>query len=210
MKRSPGISAAWRSIRTWPGCTATSPVPWPSWTTTPMRFAVMRRRCGLDPDNPEAHTGLARIWHEQGRYEEAQERYRLVLRLKRDFAPALAGLGQVRAELGDFAEAEQYLRQALRRDGRLAGAWQQLATHLRAKLSEADVAAMNALLAGGSLSREQARRLALRPRPGTRRSRGLRESGRKPRACQRHRRGRMAQARPGVSADGARSILWIA
>jgi|SRR5579864_5714675 len=106
----------------------------------------------LDPDSPEAHTGLARTWHEQGRYEEAQERYRLVLRLKRDFAPALAGLGQVRAELGDFAEAEQYLRQALRRDGRLAGAWQQLATHLRAKLSEADVAAMNALLAGGSLS----------------------------------------------------------
>jgi tetratricopeptide (TPR) repeat protein len=109
----------------------------------------------LDPNCLEAHTGLARIWHEQGRYEEAQERYRLVLRLKRDFAPALAGLGQVRAELGDFTEAEQYLRHALRRDGRLAGAWQQLATHLRAKVSDADVAAMEALLDDGSLSADR-------------------------------------------------------
>jgi tetratricopeptide (TPR) repeat protein len=106
---------------------------------------------GLDPNYLEAHTGLAGIWHEQGRYEEAQERYRLVLRLKRDFAPALAGLGQVRAELGDFAEAERHLRQAIRRDGRLAGAWYHLATHRRAQVSEADVAAMKALLAGGSL-----------------------------------------------------------
>jgi tetratricopeptide (TPR) repeat protein len=110
------------------------------------------RALGLDPNYLEAHTGLAGILHEQGRYGEAQERYHLVLRLKPDFAPALAGLGQLRAELGDFTAAEQYLRQALRRDGRLASAWQQLAIHRRAQLSDADVAAMRALLAAGGLS----------------------------------------------------------
>ena len=52
------------------------------------------------------------------RYEEAQERYRLVLRLKPDFAPALGNLGQVRAELGDFAEAERCFQRVLYLDPR--------------------------------------------------------------------------------------------
>ena len=93
----------------------------------------------------------------QGRYEEnAQEHYHLVLRLKRNFAPALAGLGQVRAELGDFAEAEQYLRPAgysPRQGAWPAAVGHQVATHLTAhKVSDADMTAMQALLAGGGLS----------------------------------------------------------
>jgi tetratricopeptide (TPR) repeat protein len=106
----------------------------------------------LDPNYAEAHTGLAWVWHEQGRYVDAQERYRHVLRLKPDFAPALCNLGQVRAELGDFAESEQYLRRALGRDPRLAGAWNQLATHLRAKLPDEDLTAMRTLLEEGGLN----------------------------------------------------------
>jgi tetratricopeptide (TPR) repeat protein len=106
----------------------------------------------LDPNYAEAHTGLGWVWHEQGRYVDAQERYRQVLQLKPDFAPALCNLGQVRAELGDFAEAEQYLRRALGRNPRLAGAWSQLATHLRAKLPGEDLAAMRTLIEEGGLN----------------------------------------------------------
>jgi tetratricopeptide (TPR) repeat protein len=100
----------------------------------------------LDPNYAEAHTGLGWIWHEQGRYEDAQERYRLAIRLKPHFAPALCHLGQVREELGDFAEGERWFREALRHDSRLAGAWSQLATLLRGKLSNDDLAAMRELL----------------------------------------------------------------
>jgi len=106
----------------------------------------------LDPNYPDAHTGLGWVWHEQGRYEDAQERYRQVLQRQPDFAPALCNLGQVRAELGDFTGAEQYLRRALDRDPRLAGAWNQLATHLRAKLPGEDLAAMRMLLKDGDLN----------------------------------------------------------
>jgi tetratricopeptide (TPR) repeat protein len=100
----------------------------------------------LDPNYPEAHTGLGWVWHEQGRYEDAQERYRLALRLKPGFASATCNLGQVREELGDFQEAESYFREALAHDGRLAGAWSQLATLLRGKLADEDLAAMRQLL----------------------------------------------------------------
>jgi tetratricopeptide (TPR) repeat protein len=101
----------------------------------------------LEPDYAEAHNGLGWVWHEQGRYEPAQERYRTALRLKPDLAMAHCNLGTVREELSDFEEAQRCFREALTHDPRHAGAWSQLATLLRGKLPEADLAAMRQLLA---------------------------------------------------------------
>jgi hypothetical protein len=65
----------------------------------------------------------------------------------------------VREELGDFPDAERCWRTALRLDARLAGAFAALATMLRAKLPDDDLAAMRQLLADPDL--HQGRRCAL-------------------------------------------------
>ncbi len=113
------------------------------------RYEVALR---LDPNYAEAHNGLGWVWHDQGRYEDAQERYRTALRLKPELAAAHCNLGTVREELSDFADAERCFREALLHDPRHAGAWSQLATMLRGKLAEADLAAMRRLLADPDLT----------------------------------------------------------
>jgi tetratricopeptide (TPR) repeat protein len=122
-------------------------------------IACYQTAIGLDPSSAEAHNGLGWVLHEQGRYEAAQERYRTALRLKPDFAPAHANLGAVREELNDFAEAEHCFREALRHDPGQAGAWSQLASLLRGRLPDADLAAMRRLLADPDLT--DAKRAAL-------------------------------------------------
>jgi tetratricopeptide (TPR) repeat protein len=106
---------------------------------------------GLDPKYPEAHIGLGWVWQLQGRYADAEERFRHALSLKPDYAPAHCNLGIVREELNDFADAERSFRQALRHDTRQAAAWYQLATLLRGKLPEEDLAAMRRLVADPDL-----------------------------------------------------------
>jgi tetratricopeptide (TPR) repeat protein len=106
----------------------------------------------LDPQYAEAHNGLGWVLHEQGRYEEAEGRYRDALRLKPDLAAAHCNLGTLREELSDFAAAESCFREALRHDPRQAGAWSQLATMLRGRLPEDDLAALRRLLADPDLT----------------------------------------------------------
>jgi tetratricopeptide (TPR) repeat protein len=113
----------------------------------------------LEPAYAVAHNGLGWVRHEQGRYDEAQQRYRTALGLKADLAAAHCNLGTVREELSDFAEAERCFREALRHDPRHSGAWSQLATLLRGKLPEDDLAALRRLLDDPDLS--AARRAAL-------------------------------------------------
>src|SRR5262249_57765963 len=59
--------------------------------------------------------------------------------------------GTVSEELGDFKDAENCWRSALRYDGRLAGAYSALATLLRGKLPDDDLVAMRQLLADPDL-----------------------------------------------------------
>jgi len=66
----------------------------------------------------------------------------------------------VREELGDFQDAERCWREALRHDPGLAGAYSALATLLRGKLPDDDLAAMQKLLADPDL--HDGRRCALR------------------------------------------------
>jgi tetratricopeptide (TPR) repeat protein len=113
------------------------------------RYQVALR---LDPNCAEAHNGLGWVLHEQGRYGEAQERYQTALRLKPELAVVHCNLGTVREELSDFEGAERSFREALRHDPRHAGAWAQLATMLRARLPQDDLAVLCRLLADPDLS----------------------------------------------------------
>jgi tetratricopeptide (TPR) repeat protein len=101
---------------------------------------------GFDPAHAESHNGLGWVRHEQGHYEEAMRHYREALRLDPLLAAAHCNLGTLLEELSDFPAAERCFREALRHDARQAGALAQLATMLRAKLPEADLAAMRRLL----------------------------------------------------------------
>jgi tetratricopeptide (TPR) repeat protein len=113
----------------------------------------------LDPTYAEAHCGLGGLRHELGDLEQAQEHYRQALHCKPDLPAAHAALGQVREELGDLAEAESCWRTALRHDPRHTGAHAQLATMLRHKLPDEDLAALCQLRSDPDLS--DARRSAL-------------------------------------------------
>jgi tetratricopeptide (TPR) repeat protein len=113
----------------------------------------------LDPAYAEAYCGLGGVRHEQGFLEQAQAHYREALQCDPGLPAAHAALGRAREELGDFAEAECCWRTALRHDPRHAGASAQLATLLRDKLPDDDLAALCQLLADPDLP--DARRSAL-------------------------------------------------
>jgi tetratricopeptide (TPR) repeat protein len=101
----------------------------------------------LEPDCAEAHNGLGFVLHEQGQYEAAVKEYREVIRLRPEFAPGHTNLGNILEELGSFDEARDCFRAALRCDPDHAPAYGLLATTLRGKLPEEDLAAMCRLLA---------------------------------------------------------------
>ncbi len=106
----------------------------------------------LDPSLAEAHRGAGWVRHEQGHFPEAEAHYRQALRLQPDLAAGHVGLGVVREQQGDAREAERCWREALRHAPRHALARAHLATLLRDRLPEEDVAALNGLLADPSLS----------------------------------------------------------
>jgi tetratricopeptide (TPR) repeat protein len=118
-----------------------------------------RRALHLDPAYAEAHCGLGSLRHEQGSFAEAEAHYREALRCNPDLPAAHVALGRVREELGDTAEAERCWRTALLHDPRHAGAAAQLATLLRDRLPDEDLAALRNLLADPDLP--EARRSAL-------------------------------------------------
>jgi tetratricopeptide (TPR) repeat protein len=120
------------------------------------RYRVALR---LDPAYAEAHCGLGGVRHEQGHVEQAQAHYREALQCDPGLPAAHAALGRAREELGDLAAAESCWRAALRHDPRHAGAHAQLATLLRHKLPDDDLAALCKLLADPDLP--DARRSAL-------------------------------------------------
>ena len=70
--------------------------------------------CELLPQRPAQDYDLGNLLIIQGRIDEAAEYYSRALALQRDFAPALNGLGQIRANQQKTGEADAYFRQALR------------------------------------------------------------------------------------------------
>jgi tetratricopeptide (TPR) repeat protein len=106
----------------------------------------------LAPDRASAHSGLGWALHEEGRSAEAARHYREALRLKPDFAAARMSLGGLHEENGDLADAESAFREALALQPTFALPHGRLATLLRGKLSEADLAALEGRLADPHLA----------------------------------------------------------
>jgi Flp pilus assembly protein TadD len=117
-----------------------------------------RHALQLDSNFAEAHNGLGHVLHEQGQFQEAVVHYREVMRLFPNHAQVRCNLGTISEELGKLDEARTYFREAVQLDPDHAGAYGQLATMLRDKLPEEDLAAMQRLLSqpGQSMGRRSA------------------------------------------------------
>jgi tetratricopeptide (TPR) repeat protein len=106
------------------------------------------RVLALAPPRPAlAHNGLGWALQEEGRLDEARAQYRAALRLEPGLAPARLHLGGIHEQVGAMAEAEVAFRDVLRIQPHLPAAHARLATLLRDKLPEPDLAALEALLA---------------------------------------------------------------
>ncbi len=71
----------------------------------------------INPKDPFSHLNLAADLHEHGRLQEAIEQYKAVLDLTSDshlVVKTLIDLGAAYHQLGDYASAEKYYREALR------------------------------------------------------------------------------------------------
>jgi tetratricopeptide (TPR) repeat protein len=118
-----------------------------------------QRAVSLKPDRATAHNGLGGALQEEWRLEEAEKHYREALRLQPDLAVAKLRLGGLQEELGKLVEAEESFRDALRRQPAFALPHARLATLLRDKLPDADLAALEARLADAKLGKGPRARL---------------------------------------------------
>ena len=75
-------------------------------------FKVATRGLEKHPHHADAHDLLARLWAERGELERAFDEWDMVIRLAPGHAGALKGMGFVRFQQGNFAEAERYLADA--------------------------------------------------------------------------------------------------
>ena len=102
-------------------------------------------------ERPGPHLSLGWALQEEGRLTEAGEHYRTAMALNPELAGAQLNLGGLHEELGQMAEAETAFRTALRLQPNYAAAHSRLATLLRGKLPDADLAAMEQRLADPKL-----------------------------------------------------------
>ncbi len=65
-----------------------------------------------DPNLPEAHYTLGRVYKEEGRLDKAEESFVSAIRLDKDYSDAYAGLGMVQLDGGRSAEAMSSFKQA--------------------------------------------------------------------------------------------------
>jgi tetratricopeptide (TPR) repeat protein len=117
------------------------------------------RVVALDPDRASAHLSLGWALQDESRFEEAREHYDAALQLQPDFAAAFLNLGGLQEELGDMAAAEQSFRTALEKQPSFALPHARLATLLRSKLPEADLAALEERLKDDKLAESPRGRL---------------------------------------------------
>src|SRR5262249_3789526 len=106
-----------------------------------------RRVLALAPERAPAHLALGRALQEEGQLDEAGHYYRQAVGLLPGSAVARLELGWLHEELGKLNEAEADFREALRLEPGYALPHARLATLLRGKLPEADLAALEDCLA---------------------------------------------------------------
>ncbi|MCZ6560541.1 MAG: sulfotransferase [Gammaproteobacteria bacterium] len=112
-----------------------------------------------DSNNEETYTHLGSVLAQDGQEAAAKENYLKALELNPDHAPAMYGLGMVITAFGEFEEASQWLRRAVRRDPNLVEVYQQLAAVRKFESADdPDIELMSKLLtdpARDDLSREK-------------------------------------------------------
>ncbi len=118
------------------------------WETDAASAAISawQRALALDPKRAFALSSLGWALQEEGRLSEANDCYQAALRLQPDLAPAHLNIGVLHEEKGNLAEAESSYREAIRLQPTFALAHSRLATLLRGKLPDADLAAIEACL----------------------------------------------------------------
>jgi tetratricopeptide (TPR) repeat protein len=107
----------------------------------------------LGPERAGAHNALGWALQEEGRLREAGDHYRAALKVQPDSAAAQMNLGGLYEELGEMTEAEVAFRAALTVQPGFALPHARLATLLRGKLPDADLAALETRLADTSLDK---------------------------------------------------------
>ena len=117
------------------------------------------RVVALDPDRASAHLSLGWALQDESRFAEAREHYDAAIQLQPDFAAAYLNLGGLQEELGDMAAAERSFRTALEKQPAYALPHARLATLLRSKLPEADLAALEERLKDDKLAESPRARL---------------------------------------------------
>jgi tetratricopeptide (TPR) repeat protein len=111
-----------------------------------------RRVLALEAGRATAHTALGWALQEEGQLTEAEEHYRTAVHLQPDWAPPLLSLGGLHEELGALDQAEAEFRTALGKQPTFALGHARLATLLRGKLPEEDLAALEQRLADPQLN----------------------------------------------------------
>jgi len=117
------------------------------------------RVLALDPDRAGPHLSLGANLQEEGRLDEAMEHYRTAIRLQPGSAQARLNLGGLLEVLGKLAEAEAAFREARSLEPASPLPHGQLATLLRGKLPDDDLAALEERLADEKLDRGPRARL---------------------------------------------------
>jgi tetratricopeptide (TPR) repeat protein len=106
----------------------------------------------LDPRRVSAHLALGRAYQEDGRLADAERCYQAALELEPDSGAAYLNVGWVHELLGALDQAEAAFREAMRRQPQFALPHARLATLLRGKLPEGDLAALEERLADPELA----------------------------------------------------------
>ncbi len=102
----------------------------------PEAMASFTRALELNPGHAPSHLGLALALRQQRRPEEAEVSCAAALAADPRYLEALCLLGELRADRGHFAEAEDLYRQAIRIDPGFAPSYASIATHRRMTLED--------------------------------------------------------------------------
>jgi tetratricopeptide (TPR) repeat protein len=112
---------------------------------------VYKKMLRLDPARPLSYNNLGWLYQEDGRFEDARELFRQSLGVSPEFPLAHISLGGLEEELGDMDAAEKCFRKALECHPGHTVALARLATLLRDKLPDADLALVESRLADTTL-----------------------------------------------------------
>jgi len=112
---------------------------------------VYKKMLKLDPARPLSYNNLGWLYQEDGRFDEARELFQQALDLQADFPLAHISLGGLEEELGNMEAAESCFRKALECHPGHTVALARLATLLRDKLPDPDLALIQERLADTTL-----------------------------------------------------------